>query len=152
MEIPIKHLLVPVDGSPGAQRAVAYAGQLARWSGADIVLLHVHRPDPYRVESLAEVPPVGEFQSMAALEARMNDPAQDPVFEEARKVLGKIQPADAQIRWGQPAAVICEYAQANGIDQIVMGARGRSSFAALLLGSVSAQVLQHAHCPVTIVR
>ena len=89
---------------------------------------------------------------MSALEKQMNDPGLDPVFREARELLGQVKRCDEKILWGQPAAVICEFARDHHVDLIVMGARGRSNFAALLLGSVSSQVLQHAPCPVTVVR
>jgi nucleotide-binding universal stress UspA family protein len=50
-----------------------------------------------------------------------------------------------------PASAILEFAQANRVDQIVMGAR-QSSFMRSLLGSVSAKVAAEAHCTVTVVR
>ena len=54
--------------------------------------------------------------------------------------------------WGQVAEQICQYADDNACDLIVLGTRGQSSFSKLLLGSVSTQVTSHAHCPVTLVR
>ena len=54
--------------------------------------------------------------------------------------------------WGQVAEKICEYADDNKVDLIVLGTRGQSTFSKLLLGSVSTQVTNHAHCPVTLVR
>ena len=152
VEVPVKHILVPIDGSSSARKAVLYAGQLSRLCGAAVTLLRVHRPDLYQVNSLAEVPPLGGFQDLSALEKQLNDPALDPVFKEAREALGQVRQVEDKILWGQPAAVICEFARDHHVDQIVMGARGRSNFAALLLGSVSSQVLQYAPCPVTVVR
>lgn len=54
--------------------------------------------------------------------------------------------------WGHPAEQICEYAAGHAVDLIVLGTRGQSNFARLLLGSVTTQVTSHAHCPVTLVR
>jgi protein-serine/threonine kinase len=50
-----------------------------------------------------------------------------------------------------PAAALVEFAQRNGIDQIVMGARGHSAVRRYL-GSVSTQVVAQAPCTVTVVR
>lgn len=152
MSFPPSHILVPIDGSSSAQKAVYFAGQLSRLCGSSITLLRVHRPDLYQVSSLSEIPPLGAVQDLSALEKQLNEPGLDPVFKEARDLLGQVKHCDEKILWGQPAAVICEFARDHPVDQIVMGARGRSNFAALLLGSVSSQVLQYAPCPVTVVR
>ena len=53
---------------------------------------------------------------------------------------------------GHPANQIVYRAEQNGVDLIVVGHRGRSFFERLLVGSVSKQVLTHAHCPVLVVR
>lgn len=53
---------------------------------------------------------------------------------------------------GDPARTICETAQEEGSDLIVMGSRGRNPISGLLLGSVSTRVLQLAPCPVLIVK
>lgn len=152
MELSVKHILVPIDGSSSARKAVIHAGHLARLCGSTVTLLRVHRPDPYQASALYEVPPLGAYQDLSALEKRLNDPTLDPVFKEARELLGAVGNCEDRILWGQPAAEICEFARTHGVDHIVMGARGRSNFAALLLGSVSSQVLQYASCPVTVVR
>jgi nucleotide-binding universal stress UspA family protein len=49
-------------------------------------------------------------------------------------------------------SAIINYAESEGVDLIVMGTRGRSSFKRILLGSVAAGVLSYAHCPVMTVR
>jgi len=53
---------------------------------------------------------------------------------------------------GNPAEQIIYYADRNGVDLIVVGDRGRSKLARLLLGSVSKNVVEHAGRPVMVVR
>ena len=59
-------------------------------------------------------------------------------------------PCDGEVLEGQPAEVLLE--RAKDASLIVVGSRGRGGFASLLLGSVSQQVVQHAPCPVLVIR
>lgn len=149
----IHKILVPIDGSDGGTRAAAYAGQLARYTGAAITLLRVHSPDLYQLSVLSEIPPLTDFEYMEVMEKQLNDPEKDPAFASAKTAIGDIDKTiDERIIWGQPAQVICDFAAENHYDLIVIGSRGRSAFSALILGSVSSQVLHHARGPVTVVR
>jgi nucleotide-binding universal stress UspA family protein len=53
---------------------------------------------------------------------------------------------------GRPSTVVCETAEAIAADLIVMGSRGHGALRSLLLGSTSAEVVDHAGCPVLVVR
>ena len=56
------------------------------------------------------------------------------------------------VRVGSPSSEIVAFAEDEQPDLIVMGTRGHTEFKKLFLGSISSQVLQHAPCPVTVVR
>jgi nucleotide-binding universal stress UspA family protein len=60
--------------------------------------------------------------------------------------------ADATVMSGRPATVIVDQARQLRADLVVVGSRGRGPLASLLLGSVSAEVVDHAPCPVLVVR
>ena len=148
----INTILVPIDGSDGATKAATYAGNLARCTGARVTLFRVHSPDVYQLSVLSEIPPLTDYEYIEHIEKQLVDPDKDPTFAAARRELGQLpEPAAQHIVWGQPAESICDFAREQGFDHIVIGSRGRSAFAALLLGSVSSQVLHHAPCPVTVV-
>jgi len=153
MAFSIRRILVPIDGSDGAQQAAAHAGDLARLAHAGIALLRVHSPEIYQLSVLSEIPPLTDFEYLEVMEKQMNDPAKDPAFARALEALGTIEGGvTQQIVWGQPAEAICDFAGEQGVDLIVIGSRGRSVFAELVLGSTSSQVLHHAPCPVLLVR
>jgi nucleotide-binding universal stress UspA family protein len=80
--------------------------------------------------------------------------------EEGLKVLAPVRerldaagiPYQFHIGVGDAAEVITQYAREQGFDEIVMGASGRSPVAALLMGSVPAQVLHLCDLPVLLIR
>lgn len=140
----MKRILVPVDGSEGANRAVRFAAGLALELGCTVTLLHVYD---------APTAALLGFEAVAAdrFEKAKNQVAEGS-FEAARAAAGTGVSFDTHATIGHPANEIVAYAKANPIDLIVIGSRGLSELQGLLLGSVSHYVAHHAPCPVTIVR
>lgn len=138
-------ILVPVDGSHGANAAARFAARLARDSGARLILLHVYDAPTAAAMGLARR---SEEDYQHALEEVSAE-----TFEAAGAAMGKVTARiEHKTVVGHPANEIVVEAEKASADLIVMGSRGRSEVAAYLLGSVSERVLRHAPCPVTVVR
>jgi len=138
----VERIVVGVDGSEHAARALAFALQEARARQAQLEVVHAWTPtiggypygavaafDPAELEEAAKA----ELESvMAGIDA--TGLAVAPV---------------AMLRCGSAASVLIE--ASDGAALVVVGSRGRGGFAGLLLGSVSQQVVHHARCPVAVV-
>lgn len=141
----MKSILLPVDGSECAGRAAAFAGGLARDSGAAITLMYVYDAPAASLLGLASL----SKDEVQALEARMARGS----FEAAIAAMGDgVEVGDRVSTIGHPADEIIARAERSPPDVIVMGSRGLSRVEGLVLGSVSERVLRGAPCPVTIVR
>jgi nucleotide-binding universal stress UspA family protein len=140
-------VLVPVDGSECAMRAVEFVIQKMRPSCGerlDISLLTVHAPIPYP----RAVAVIGHEKAQEYYEEEGNT-----ALQPARARLDRDKIAyRAQIRIGEPAETIARYASEIGADQIVMGTHGRGSVGRLLMGSVATKVIQLAEAPVLLVK
>jgi nucleotide-binding universal stress UspA family protein len=136
-------LLVPLDGSNLAERALHFATGIARPESVS-VLLRVEeqmqtalraggvggaRPGPGTVESSPGTYLASIAETMRSKGLRV----------------------DTDIRQGRPAAQILDAAQAHESDVIVMATHGRSGPARWLLGSVADEVVRHADRPVLLV-
>jgi nucleotide-binding universal stress UspA family protein len=73
-------------------------------------------------------------------------------MNEAHRLVSAGLAADAVALDGDPAAEILQYAASRGVATIVVGTRGHTGLARLILGSVARNVLQHAGCSVLVVR
>ncbi len=138
-------ILVGIDGSAGANRALHWAISLARRTGAEIVAAHVGQPIVSQVAAsygfvtaiatpdwLDEVR--GLFQDEWCLPLRKAGIAFRAVFEE-----------------GHPGPGLVEIAEREGAGLIVTGTRGQGAFREVVLGSVSHYLAQHADVPVVVV-
>ncbi len=162
----LKTILVPVDGSGYANRAIDYASDLASRCDAKIILLHAMAPSTrHRLGHLPD-----EIRQYAAAEHLVGADEIHPVVEriftraDARAVeeilnSGKKRAQDAGAEEvalesieGDPAGVILDAVKSFDVDTIVMGNRGFSELKGLLVGSVSQKILHHTGVPVTIVR
>jgi nucleotide-binding universal stress UspA family protein len=138
-----KQILLGVDGSAHALHAAKAAGDLACSVNCETLRIVVAY-DP--------IPPyLGEPNLSAAIAARMK--AAEAVLHSAMEAVGEI-PGEihTEILEGSPAEAILDVAKTRDVDLIVMGSRGLGRLAGALLGSQSQKVVQHAPCPVLIVR
>lgn len=138
-------ILVAVDGSAVALRAVEYAIRMARGCASVHLLLANVQPPVDSWELQSHLRPE-EIQAMQ--ETRGGD-----ALDSARGLLGA-----AQVAWtpavllGPVAETLVRYAGEQGCDQIVMGNRGESMLEEVVLGSVAHEVLRLSSLPVTFVK
>jgi nucleotide-binding universal stress UspA family protein len=139
-------ILIPVDGSTNAQRAVDYViGNIAELKETpQLLLLNVQRNVAKgNVKMFINQETINDYcreQGMAALQT-------------ARAALDAAAlPYQYHISIGKPAETIVQYANEQSADQIVMGRKGQGGLKSLLLGSVMNMVLQLARCPVVLIK
>jgi len=139
-----KKILVPVDGSDQARKAIDFAANLAKQNDATIHLLHVYKL-PIIPEGMGEYV-ISDRIELQALGDKIISVAQDEVSKKGG------QHIEATVMEGDPAERIIAYAKDHDVDMIVMGSRGLGSFKGLLLGSVSNKVSHRADRTCVIVR
>ena len=134
-------ILVAYDGSESGKKAFDTALELAVRDKAELFVLTVVRTpeiaDDVEIEAVIE--------NSRAYHAKLLAPLKHPVSEKGVK-------GHFEVGVGHPAEQIIYDADRHDVDLIVVGHRGRSKFARLLLGSVSKHVVQYADRPVMVVR
>lgn len=151
-------ILVPVDGSEGAKKALEVACQLA--SQADTTLHILHIPEEFFQETTL-VWGIGAI----AMEASRQEPPEssEPQVRQdiGRQIVDKAAAAarakgitqiETVVGQGDPARTIVSEAKRRGVEVIVMGSRGLSDLRGLVVGSVSHKVSHIAECTVITVR
>jgi nucleotide-binding universal stress UspA family protein len=143
--MPPSHVLVPLDGSPLADAALAEA--LALFD-CRVTVLNVVTPLDAGM-SEGGVLDAGEERRESAHDRaeRLVERARDRAAEADRTI-------DTVVRSGDPAETILDYVDAHDIDRIVMGGHGgeRNAVARRLLGTVATTVVGEAAVTVTVVR
>ncbi len=142
-----KHILVPVDGSPTSDQAIAKAAGLAKAFGSAVTAIYV--VDPYPFTGVGTDYAYGQAQYLSAATAEANEAVK--AAKEAFEAAG-VAVTTAVVEGHAVYKGILESAEARGADLIVMGSHGRRGLEKLMLGSVAQRVLSHAHLPILIVR
>jgi nucleotide-binding universal stress UspA family protein len=140
----LRHILVATDNSDSADRAIEAAAHLAKQVGASLIIVNVeqgyfdHRLGPFDA---------GEG-TVDMLEARSRE-----ILSRAKEHVERIGVTSVQTisGLGDAAAFILDVAKREAVDLIVLGKRGRSRLAGILLGSVSQHVAALAPCSVQII-
>ncbi len=137
----IRTLLVPTDFSEHADRALEYAGGLARELGAKVEILHAYQAP------LVELTPYHLALPVSVLEG-VRDVAREKLEALCEKLTTEGVDAHGRLCEGIPAEVIVNTAADLKVDMIVMGTRGNTGLKHVLLGSVAERTLRRAGCPV----
>lgn len=142
----IRKILVPLDGSILAEKALAYAEELAQKFEAELILVRVLQIVP---EFMAGPRGVAFYKQVAEERAEIIAYLSEIVNQLrsrhllVRSVVLNHGPAEDSI-----VALACQEA----VDLIVMSTHGRSGVSRWMHGSVAGKVLHHAPCPVFLVR
>lgn len=144
-----QHVLVPVDGSDESKQALEHV--IAELSDAEITLLHVVNPVSAVSYGTDEYFDAEGYQKQLEHQRERGETLLKEFREFAveRGLEGEIETV---LETGQPAREILRTVEERGVDQIVMGSRGRSGVGRVLFGSVAETVTRRASVPVTIVR
>ncbi len=146
----INKIIVASDGSKTAWKAVTYSADLAKQTGAAVIVLGVVDITSFVAQAIP-----------SARAAKIRVSAQDYLHAAA---LGYLEEAAAcfqkkgvrvkrVIRTGHPVEEIVKEALKSKVDLIVMGSRGRSALRAAVLGSVTYGVIhKDSRVPVLVVR
>jgi len=148
-------ILVPLDGSTLAERAIPHAEQFARIFGASIILLQVLEPTSYH-ENPKAVDPLSwqirkaeadMYMQGIALRILENLGEKSPNREE-----GKKSRVDYSIREGKTAENIVDFAHTENIDLLVISTHGSGGLSRWNISSVTQKVINLIYLPVLIVR
>jgi nucleotide-binding universal stress UspA family protein len=143
----IRKILVPIDGLECSLNAAKYAIKVAKDENADRFCIHVIASVPY---GYACSPPAIDqyFKDIEEKAQSWFDKVRDMAKTEGIPVLKTETFADVKSVIGS----IIDYATSTDVDLIVIGTRGRTGLKRFMMGSVANGVVQHAHCPVLLVR
>jgi nucleotide-binding universal stress UspA family protein len=142
-------ILLATDGSADAELAASIAADLAKSTGSELHIVAVFPAAGY-VHPYYEV----RFPEAAEkLRREGREEIQEVLDEQVKRVreAGENIP-EAHLRTGEPEKEIVALAEELGVGLIAMGSRGLGGIRRALMGSVSASVVRHAHCPVLVVR
>ena len=134
-------IVVGVDGSPTGQAALAWAKGEAKLRGCSLDVVHAWEY-PYQGPRTTVTEPRELMELDAAKELQAAFRGLDLEADDGLEV-------HHELLEGNAAKVLIN--ASNDADLVVVGSRGRGGFTSLLLGSTSHAVVQHAHCPVTVV-
>jgi nucleotide-binding universal stress UspA family protein len=166
-QVKVSNILYPTDLSDNARYAFAYAVSLADLYQAKITILHV-MPEEQSImeanvsgyikqEKWDEIKKSHYKQARESLIAKKRDhvlirEVLDQFSQDVRKGNDTSLADEIIIERGNPVKEILRQSKEGNCDLIVMGSRGHSTLADVMMGSITKRVLRRSHVPVLVVR
>ena len=139
---PCQDILLPTDGSRGAELALTEAIAVAKATGATLHLLHI-----------VETGSLGPDARSVLKEGELTERANEIVLTATETAeAASLDAIENEIESGVPSKKIRNYIEANGIDLAVLGTHGKTDFSRYMMGGVSAKIARTSPVPVMWVR
>ena len=140
-------ILVAVDGSPAAEKALESAIELAKKCSAELTILHVI------LQRLYTVPPSeAGVVSPTVFVSEMQTEGENILRKAEEQATGRGINYQCKIMQGVPADEIVKFANSQAVDLVITGSRGLNEVRGFLFGSVSDKVCHHVKCPTLIIK
>ena len=149
-DLTYKVILVPIDFSQHSKRTLEYAKRVATRDNATIRLLHVFQVPDYAVTQYEQ-----RQQGSEQLRNHVDwaeEQAQENLNAVENELLSKGIKVKAYLRVGYPFEEIVAMANDPKVDLVIIGSHGLSGIKRLLVGSTAERVVEHAPCPVLVVK
>lgn len=135
-----KTILVPTDFSEVSGNAVNYAAEIAKLTGAKLILLHAYHIPVVTAEIPVVLPSIDELERDNMIGLRK-------IQENILQQLGPLN-VECVCKCGFAQEEIEQYAKEHDIDLIVMGMQGAGYLSEKLIGSITTVLMQKSKCPV----
>jgi len=140
-----KKILVPLDGSDLAKKALEHAEKLAKIFDSEIIL--------FQVVPFMPIYGSPEMVTPLIIDEKQREMAERYLATLTEELEKNGLKASATVRTGQHVAVeIIDFAKENGVDLIIMNTHGRSGLTRWVLGSVALKLLTRAETPILLLR
>jgi nucleotide-binding universal stress UspA family protein len=145
-----KHILIPTDGSPTAEKAVKAGLSFAKWAKAKVTVFTA-MPE-FRTPTASDVAarrvmPIAEYERRTMVQAKKR---LDKVARRAKAAGVKLGTTVSLS--DHPARAIIDAAEKNGCDLIFIGSHGRKGLSALIFGSQTHELLNRSRIPTLVYR
>lgn len=145
-----RRILVPLDGSRLAEKALPLAQELATEWHASMWLAQAV-PDtqtPSRESMIAPAPGLYQPADLSQLYPDAKSAAQEYLAQVAHGISGEVH---AEVSSGPPVYTLTRLVDEWSITAVVLASHGRTAVAQFFLGSVAYELVHHLRCPVIVV-
>lgn len=139
------HILLAVDGSPYSEMAMDHLRGFFPTAQVDVLSV-VRPPIP------APIAPGWAGGAPVLAEMRIEEELAQEAIDLAKGKFADDPHVRYHLATGDPGATIVQVAADRGVDLIMVGSHGRGALERLLMGSVATYVMNHAPCPVLVVK
>ncbi len=148
MVVSPKRILWPTDFSPLSLHGARYARGLRDVFKSELHVIHV-LPPPLTPDLAVALPPE---VPVAYSDQELVQACRDQLAALVPAQFGSAAGVVSAVLFGNPWWTICEYAREAEVDLLIVGTHGRTGLRHIVIGSTAERIVQHAPCPVLVVK